>query len=167
MAETSDLVRRLREARTALGDLRAGIESGEPWPLSVDFGIAPESSWGPREALAHVAEMLPFWTGEIARVVVGAPQPVPFGRVQSDVLRIGVLERDRTLPLGELFERIDAATDRIARRLEAMSPADAARRGVHPRLGELAAAEIAERLLVGHLEEHVQQLRDLVAARGS
>lgn len=166
MAETSDLVQRLRAARAAFGDLRPGIESGEPWPLSADFGTAPESSWGPREALAHVAEMLPYWTGEIARVVVaGAPELVPFGRVQSDVLRIGILERDRTLPLGELFERIDAGTDRIARRLQALSGAEAARRGVHPRLGELAAAEMAERFVVGHLEEHVEQLRDLVAAR--
>lgn len=163
-----ELIERIERAAEALRDLRPGIEAGEPWPLSTDFGTAPESTWGPREALAHVAEMLPFWTGEIARVVVtGAPQPVPFGRVQSDVLRIGVLERDRTLPLGELFERIDAGTDRIAGRLEAISPADAARRGVHPRLGELTATEIAERLVVGHLEEHVQQLRDLVATRGA
>ena len=36
------------------------------------------------ELLAHVAEMLPYWLGEVERILAGPPEPVPFGRVGSD-----------------------------------------------------------------------------------
>ncbi|HKG57075.1 MAG TPA: DinB family protein, partial [Candidatus Limnocylindrales bacterium] len=115
------------------------------------------------ETLAHVAEMLPFWTGELERVVAG-PEPAPFGRVATDTLRIGVLERDRSLPLAELFDRIEAGSERFARRVGRLTPAESGRRGVHPRLGEMTAAGIVERFVVSHVEEHALQLRELVAA---
>ena len=81
-----------------------------PGPLADRFGTEPEAAWGPREVLAHVAEMLPYWLGEYERVVEAARPAgdgAPFGRVAADALRIGVLERDRTLPLRELLARID------------------------------------------------------------
>jgi hypothetical protein len=163
MADTTELVTRLAAAQRDLLALRPKVEKGEPWPLSEDFGTAPESSWGPRETLAHVAEMLPFWTGELERVVAG-PEPAPFGRVATDVLRIGILERDRSLPLAELFDRIESGGDRFGRRVGGLSPSEAERRGVHPRLGEMTAAALAERFVVSHLEEHAVQLRELLDA---
>jgi hypothetical protein len=165
MATVDELLRRLTASRAALAELQPSIAAGEPWALSADFGTAPESSWGPPEALAHVAEMVPFWTGEIARVVAGEGSNVPFGRVQTDMLRIGVLERDRTLPTGELLDRTDASLDRFGRRLKALTAADTARTGVHPRLGAMDVATIAERFVVSHLEEHVEQLRGLLTTR--
>ena len=60
--------------------------------------IAPEASWGPPEVLAHVAEMLPFWQGEMERDPDGSRRasPVPFGRSASDPIRLGLIERDRS-----------------------------------------------------------------------
>ena len=53
------------------------------------------------ELLAHVAEMLPYWLGEAERILAGGPDPVRFGRVAEDKLRVLTIERDRTLrPLG-------------------------------------------------------------------
>lgn len=158
MTVVTDLTDRLRAARRDFLALRDAVESGRPWPLSTVFGVEPEAHWGPPEVLAHVAEMVPFWQGEIARVLDGGQEPVPFGRVASDVLRIGVIERDRSLPPGELFERIDASTGRFVSRLASLSTAQAARRGLHPALGEMTVAQIAERFVVGHLEDHVRQL---------
>jgi hypothetical protein len=43
-----------------------------------------------------------------------------------------------------------------------LTPDEQARIGVHPRLGEMTVAAILERFLVGHLEEHVRQLREVV-----
>jgi hypothetical protein len=87
---------------------------------------------------------------------------VPFGRVAANELRIGVIERDRSLPARELFDRVDSGVERLARRLAGLSPADAARRGVHATLGEMSVAAIASRFVAGHLEEHVAQLRDVM-----
>ena len=62
---------RLADARAAYAALATRVAAGEPWPLAAAFGTEPEASWGPREVLAHVAEMLPFWLGELERVVDG------------------------------------------------------------------------------------------------
>jgi hypothetical protein len=159
---TADLVPRLEAASKRLAALRPAVEAGAPWPLSDNFGTEPEASWGPPETLAHVAEMLPFWLGEIERVVDGTGEPVPFGRIATDQLRLLVLERDRSLPPRELFDRIATGTDRVARRLKALTARDTSRLGVHPRRGEMTVQEIADRFIVSHLEEHAEQLAAVV-----
>jgi hypothetical protein len=162
-----ELILRIERAVEALGRQRERIAAGEPWPLSAQFGTEPEASWGPRETLAHVAEMLPFWLGEIERILAGRAEPVPFGRVADNELRIGVIERDRSLPLRELFARIEADAGRLARRLRALSPAEAERTGAHPTRGVLTVSQSAERFVAAHLEEHVVQLAEILDARSS
>ena len=162
---TADPAPRLAASRAAFAELAPAIAGGDPWPLAEAFGTEPEASWGPREVLAHTAEMLPFWLGEYERVVA-AGQPagagVPFGRTAADTLRIGILERDRTLPLRELFGRIDTGIERWERRLASTTPDEDACAGVHSRLGEMPAAEVRDRFVVTHLEEHLEQLRAIL-----
>jgi hypothetical protein len=160
---TRDLAARLDTASKRFAALRPAVEAGAPWPLSTNFGTEPEASWGPPETLAHVAEMLPFWLGEIERIVDGTGEPVPFGRVATDQLRLLVLERDRSLPPRELFDRIEAGSRRVAQRLESLTGRDALQRGVHPVRGELTVEAVAERFIVSHLEEHAEQLATVVA----
>jgi DinB superfamily len=162
MAETTPpdaLAARLRAASSALAAFGPAVEAGRPWPLHVvDHDAGPESEWGPTDVLAHVAEMLLYWRGEIARILDGGPGPVPFGRLATDRVRVLTIERDRTLPPGELLERIEAATGRYARLIAGLDADGLARRGVHPARGELTVGEILERFVVGHAEEHVVQL---------
>ena len=164
MAERDELLglaARLRAGAVAIAALRPAVEAAMPWPLSDRFGVEPEATWGPPETLAHVAEMLPYWTAELERVLEGTGPPVPFGRVASDERRIAAIARDRTLPPGELLARIEAGAERLAARLEALPPA-ADRPGVHPTLGEMTAAELVRRFAASHLEEHAEQLRRLL-----
>jgi hypothetical protein len=158
---------RLTTAHSALTALRPEVAGGEPWALSDNFGTEPEASWGPRETLAHVQEMLPFWIGEIERVVDGgtAGGEAPFGRVATDGIRLAIIERDRTLPLRELNARIDTAVARIATRLGELEDAELEARGEHPRLGPMTVAQILDRFVCGHLEEHAAQLREVLADR--
>lgn len=165
-APLAPLLARLREAQAAYAELRPRIEGGAPWPLATHFGVEPEAAWGPPEVLAHVTEMLPFWLGEIERVLDGDPEPVPFGRVASDTLRIGVIERDRTLPLRELLARLDVGVERYLARLPELDPSETGRRGLHPTLGELTVAAMLERFVVGHLEDHIRQLRSILEPAG-
>jgi hypothetical protein len=156
---------RLARASSDFAAFRPAVEAGEPWPLSEDYGAEPESEWGPKELLAHTAEMLDFWPGEIDRILRGGPDPVPFGRVSTDPDRIGRIGRDRLLPSGELFDRIAASVGRLDERIRSTSSADAARIGLHPRLGEMTIGRILDRFLVGHLEEHVEQFRAILDQR--
>jgi hypothetical protein len=157
---------RLAASRAAFDALRAPVSDRAPWPLAGQFGTEPEASWGPREVLAHTAEMLPYWLGEYERIVEAgrsARDPLPFGRISTDTLRLGVLERDRTLPLRELFERIDTGIERWERRLRAAAAGEGSTVGLHPRLGEMTADQVRDRFVVTHLEEHIEQLDEILA----
>ena len=154
-----DLLDRLDAAITGLESTRTAVDAGAPWPLAAVFDTSEEAEWGPPEVLAHVAEMGPFWTGEIERILAGGPDPVPFGRVATDTLRLGVIERDRSLPPRALYDRAIADLQVLARRWPQLTEADRDRVGLHPRLGEMTVATIADRFIVSHLAEHVEQLR--------
>src|SRR4051812_50210335 len=91
-----DLGRRLAGARDGLVELRPAVADGEPWPLAERFDTEPEASWGPREVLAHVAEMLPYWLGELERVVAGGGAAV--GRAGPGPFRPAANERGRAPP---------------------------------------------------------------------
>jgi hypothetical protein len=152
------LADRLHAATAGLRATRPAVEAGAPWPLETTIDNSDEAHWGPPEVLAHLAEMATYWTGEIERVLAGAPEPVPFGRIATDPVRLAVLERDRSLPARELYDRTTSALERLERRLTELTPADLARRGLHPRLGEMTVAQIPERFIATHLAEHVVQL---------
>ncbi len=104
------LLDRLDAARAGLAATRPAVEAGAPWPLAETFDDSDEARWGPREVLAHLAEMVPYWLGEIERVLAGDPEPVPFGRIATDPVRIAIVERDRSLPPRELYDRIDGTS---------------------------------------------------------
>lgn len=142
---------RLRAAFDELVRLRSNAEA---WKGD----LAPHT-WGPGHVLAHVAEMLPFWLGEIERVLDDARDPAPFGRVKSDPVRIGTIERDHSLPFRELYSRIECELDRACARLADISED---KRCVHPTLGEMTLDKLADEFLSGHLEEHAAQLREIV-----
>jgi hypothetical protein len=165
MAALSDQADRLERAAADLLSLRSDIERST-WPLATDYGTGPEASWGPPEVLAHVQEYLRYWLGEIERVLVAdGTQPAPFGRIADDPVRIGVIGRDRTVPLPELFARIESDARRVAARLRELSEAEANRSGLHPTRGAMTVREQLDPFLVGHTEGHVQQLREALAAR--
>ena len=158
-----ELIARIERAVAALAAQRGKVEAGQPWPLSERFDHAPEASWGPPEVLAHVSEMLPYWLGEVERILAGPPDPVPFGRVGDDPVRIAIIGRDRTLPIGELFVRIDQGGARWSERLSRLSPSERTKRGLHPTRGVMSVEEIAGRQIAGHLEEHVTQMDEILA----
>jgi hypothetical protein len=153
------------EARARLDGLRPTVEAGAPWPLAERFDHAPEASWGPNEVLAHLAEMVGFWDGELSRIVAaGGGEPVPFGRITTDAARLAVIERDRTLPPGELFDRMSAKLDVFLDHWSSWPPEARERVGLHPRLGEVTVAAGAERFIAGHLVDHADQLESSLGA---
>jgi hypothetical protein len=111
--------------------------------------------------------MLPYWLGEYERVLEagrGSGGPVAFGRTAADPVRIAILERDRSLPLRELFDRIQAGIERWERRVSEGDTGQGNAIGRHPTLGEMTPGQLRDRFVVIHLEEHVRQLEQLVRA---
>ncbi len=177
--QSTSFRRRLAAAHADLLALRPTIEARRPWPLGIVEPGAGEDAWGAPEILAHLAEMLPYWLGQVELVLEGSVagaattvgvasgEPVPFGRVEADALRIARVERDRSLPMRELFDRIQADVTRWDQRLATLGGGELAILGQHPRRGDIPVDEIVERFAVGHFEEHVAQMRRALEAATS
>lgn len=148
--------------------LRGPLVAGEPWPLSAAYGTEPEADWGPRELLAHVNEMLPYWTRQLRNVLAGEKtEAAAFGRTADDPDRLGRIAEDRHRPAGELLDGIDAGLVTALGFVTELTDADLARVGLHPTRGELTVGDSLERLVVGHLEDHVDQLRTILGSRAA
>jgi DinB superfamily len=155
--------RRLAAAAARLTTFGSVLGAGD-WPLAARFDHAPEAAWGPREVLAHLAEMLPYWLGEAERIVDMTAGPEPFGRIATNDVRIGIIERDRSLPIRELVARIDDGVARWRRRWAELDEADRSRAGLHPALGEFTVDQVAGRMVATHLEDHLDQLTTSLAS---
>lgn len=167
MANPAEQADRLQAATAAILELAPRVEAAGPWPLAELYGTEAEAHWGPPELLAHLDEMLPFWLGEVEKILDGGGEPVPFGRTADDPIRVGVIGRDRTVPLRELFARLGADGGRVARRMRELTIAEAAAPGVHPTRGDFTVEQLFERFVTAHMEDHVSQLRDILAERGA
>lgn len=163
-----EIEQRLAASAERFATLGTRLAAGGPWPLAERFDHAPEASWGPPETLAHLEEMLGYWLREAERVVEMATGPEPFGRLATDAGRLAVIERDRTLPTHELATMVTAGIAGWRRRWAELDEAERGRTGLHPTLGELGVGDIATRFVVGHLEDHLDQLEaslgDAIAA---
>ena len=154
MATLIQQVERLRTARDNLVRMRSRIELSAPPPDE----LPRRREWVARETLAHVDEMLLYWLGEIERVLAGPVEPVPFGRAPTDLVRQLTVDRDRTLPVSELYTRLDHSLERVLRRLLELDERQVARRGLHKERGEMTVKQIVEVMLAGHIEEHCRQI---------
>ena len=124
--------------------------------------------WEAGQVWAHLAEFPPYWARQIQIVVDGYRQshsPVPFGRTKADAARIAAIERDRHVDPAALLERVRGAIAEAADRLERLPAGAWEAVGRHPTRGELPLSAIVEEFVVGHLEEHADQL-DLLRDRG-
>jgi hypothetical protein len=160
MAILYSQVDRMRTARDNLVRLRNRVDLSAPVPES----LPRRREWVAREVLAHVDEMLPYWLGEIERVLVGPVEPVPFGRQATDLVRTLTIDRDRTLPTYELYARLDNSLERVLRRLLELDERQVSRRGLEKQRGEMTVRQIVEVMLTVHIEEHCRQLASALEA---
>jgi hypothetical protein len=141
----------------------AALAEAEPEPGALT-SADPKSGerWDRGQVWAHLAEFLPYWIAQAGPVLVGASGgPVPFGRMKGDPERLGAIERDRREPVTDLWN--DTRTDIAALRafLSDVAPEQWGARGVHPSMGVMTVDELVEEFMVGHLEQHADQLADL------
>jgi threonine dehydratase len=149
---------RLERVRRRLADHAARPQPGgltDPDPGAVE-------RWEAGQVWAHLAEFPAYWLRELQQVVdATTPPPVPFGRTKADAERIAAIERERRTDPAELLRRVNADLDSVTNALSGL-PHDAwQRRGLHPTRGEMTVHDIVEHFIVGHLEEHADQLDGL------
>ena len=157
MGEIEGLQRRVEAARREYAALpRDGW--GEPGPEDERTG----ERWDRGNVLGHVAEMLPFWTLQVRAVLDGG------GRMGRDA--VGMAQRRMGIDSGReagedgLLTRVDEGMAGLEALLADMSDADLDRplryRGSDSQR-DVDLRYTLEHILVGHLEDHLGQLRTL------
>jgi hypothetical protein len=121
--------------------------------------------WDRGQVWAHVSEFIPYWIVQAGPVLRGhaSGDPVRFGRTKSDPERIGAIERDRRAPVSVLWAATRADIATLRGFIRGMEPGQWEIRGLHPTLGAVSVDQLVERFLVGHLEEHADQLEGMSA----
>jgi hypothetical protein len=157
--------------RMAVAEGRLAAFAENPPPGLTDADPATGEQWDAGQAWAHVAEFVPFWQGEIEKIVDRGGtgrggEPVPFGRTVGDPGRVGAIEAGRHEPPADQMARLGRALMGLRTYLVGLPDEQWAARGLHARLGEMTVAQIVERFIVGHLEEHADQLEKLAAEPG-
>jgi hypothetical protein len=125
----------------------------------------PESGerWDRGQVWAHLAEFIPYWIQQAGPVLRGqsSGEPVPFGRTKKDPERIGAIERSRRESVNLLWADTFGDIAQLRGFLGRMEPDQWGVRGLHPTRGAMTVDELVEEFLVGHLEEHADQLEGM------
>lgn len=162
-SDRQGVVERLERVRARLASHAASEDRGLHEGLT-DPDPSDGERWEAGQVWAHVAEFPGFWLGQIENVVAAAPgrsEAVPFGRMRSDPVRVGAIERDRRSDPRALLARAEHDLDAAVDAIRALPDQAWTARGVHPAAGEMPVSRIVERFIVEHLEEHADQLDGL------
>lgn len=144
---------RLRRAAGVLRDRAAAHSSG-----LTDPDAATGERWDTGQVLSHVAEFIPFWVGEVERIIAAGGGGLAFGRIKSTPSRLERIEAGRHESPQVLLGRMDAALSQVETLLAGWGPSQLGLVGTHQTKGEMTVAQIIDEFLVDHLEEHDRQL---------
>ncbi len=132
-------------------------------PLSTSPELGPPDPqtgerWDRLNVLGHTAEMLPYWSNQLAATMASG---APFGRAPGSAQRVEGIESGRLIGEPQLRVRIEAGTEVLLAFLASLKEGDLDREVVHIALGPMPLNVVLERYLVGHFEEHCKQLAEL------
>ncbi len=119
--------------------------------------------WPVMSTLAHVVEMLPYWA-EQCPAIVRSPG-APFGRTHDDPGRLGAIAAHANDPVETARRSIRASADSAIVTLRAIPREQWSLSGEHPRRGAMSIEQVVDDFVTGHLESHVQQVREALQVR--
>jgi hypothetical protein len=152
-AELAARINELIQATTALA---------RPWS-DAELRRDPADGWSGTRILAHVAEVLPYWARQAARVAGREERAAPFGRTHEDPDRIAAVERHAGDTKEELLAAIAEGEREAWLSLHSIPGDRWERTGTHARRGEMSVTQIVQQFLLDHLEEHRAQLAAILS----
>lgn len=120
--------------------------------------------WDIGQVWAHLAEIVGFWVPQVRSILdARSSEGVPFGRTKADPGRVDSVERRRHEDPAFLHKELAEHVVDLKALLAGMDAEDWSRVGRHQKLGDMPMERIVDFFLVGHLEEHADQLDELAA----
>jgi hypothetical protein len=124
--------------------------------------------WDAGQVWSHLAEILYYWNREAKQLAATrSTEPVPFGRVKSNPGRIAAVEEHRHDAPPTNMDRLRPAIVELRQFLQTGGPEIWELRGLHEARGVMSMERIMDEFMVGHLEEHADQLDGLVQRRAA
>lgn len=123
-----------------------------------------ENEWSATQILGHMVEMIPYWLDHCRRLIAATGDPPTFGRTLGSPERLAGVEQGAKGNPEDLARMLHEQVLEAARAIREMSAGERSKKGMHVRDGEMTVAEVIERFIVDHAEEHLAQVR--AAARG-
>lgn len=132
---------------------------------------APDSpsgeQWDAGQVWAHLTEFCPYWVDQARIVLAASGDDTPeFGRTKTDPLRVATIAERRGMGPRQALPTVLERTAEVRALLLEIGADGWDRRGLHPTRGSMSIDDILEEFLVGHLEQHVDQLDSLSGVMG-
>jgi len=148
--ELDGMRRRVNVARARLRALLPAAADREP-PADPQTG----ERWDRFNILGHMSEFPTFWSAELARAMESGGE---FGRVPGSTDRRDAVDGGAKLGEAALKRQAARGVEDVLALLAKLQPADLDRTINMRGRGEVTVRWALETLLVGHLEEHCNQL---------
>ncbi|HEY7564268.1 MAG TPA: hypothetical protein VIA81_05025 [Acidimicrobiia bacterium] len=159
MADVNSWLERIDQVEqrlSAVAGPAGGLTTADP-----DTG----EQWEAGQVWGHLAEFIQFWIEQAGDVIDEFQgEPVPFGRTRTDTSRLAGIEQGRHTALTLMWQEVQSDLADLREFLQALPEGWDQAVGQHPRLGQVETSRIIEEFLVGHLEEHAEQLESLRAS---
>ena len=120
-----------------------------------------ENEWTIMETLAHIAEMVPYWTIEITKLAAQPGQQ--FGRTFEDQTRLAALREHGRDSLAQIRAALSGSYAYFDALIGQIDDSDLELTGCHIRSGEHTIEWFIHECIIKHLQEHVLQIRECLA----
>lgn len=117
-----------------------------------------ENEWSALQTLGHTIEMIPYWLHHCHQMI-DAAEPPQFGRTLDSPERLAGVEQATTRDPEELLRLLNDEVKVAAKIIRNLSAEKLGKTGIHLRQGEMTVADVIERFIVAHAEDHVAQIR--------
>lgn len=125
--------------------------------------VKQPGEWSAMSVLGHMVEMIPYWLKQIHRVVVSVGDPPRLGRPLDSPDRLEGPKRGEEGYPDKMLEELRAQVHLAVTTFRSMSPSQREKRGLHTTRGEMSVAEMIETFVVGHAEEHLDQIKAILS----
>jgi len=116
-----------------------------------------ENEWTIMQNLAHIVEFMPYWAGEIEKLV--AEPGRNFGRTPQNVGRLKGISEHEMYSLKGIKAALPVSYARLDEALRSLKDSDLELTGRHVRYGEKPLDWFLEDVVTNHLSGHVKQIK--------
>ena len=118
-----------------------------------------EDEWSAMQVLAHMSETIPYWMGNVGKIVAaGEDVPAHFGRSLDAPQRHAGINRSESEDVETLLALLGNEVRAAAGGLRQMSAADYQRTGLYHGEEVMGVAHVVEVYILSHAEAHLAQI---------